>query len=64
MLPTLDLSYWAAGRIDQHEAMSDFYFHESKHQKYLQLENGPRIDEDKEGQELKQRTHRRLDSKD
>lgn len=56
MLPTLDLSYRAAGRIDQLRLISDFYFHESKYQKYLQLENGHRIDEDKEGQGLKQRT--------
>lgn len=56
MLPTLDLSYRAAGRIDQLRLISDFYFLKSKYQKYLQLEKGHRIDEDKEGQGLKQRT--------
>lgn len=56
MFPTLDLSYWAAGRIDKARLISDCYFRESKYQKYLQLENGHRIDEDKEGQGLTQRT--------
>ena len=57
MFPTLNLSYRAAGRIDQARLkVSDCYFRESKYQKYFQLENGHRIDEDKEGQGLTQRT--------
>lgn len=56
MLPTLDLSYWAAGRIDQPRLMVISTSMRVNIRNIFSWKNGPRIDEDKEGQGLKQRT--------